>query len=115
MIRARHDSTIDWHETAGLFDRGGAGDMFSSLSRVRGSPVRTAHAGRRRSPPADAVERLRQAIEHPEALRRVMLADLIEAYAARLRAKPHVVVNLLSPRLWPRGFAGQERPQAFQW
>jgi hypothetical protein len=84
--------------------RGGASDMFRSYlayaEALFGEPL----PAPLRALPADAVARLPQAFEQPDAQRRARLADLIDAYAARLRAKPHVVVNLLSPRLWPARF-----------
>ena len=115
MIRARHEFTIDWHLLQGRFDRNGAGDMFCSYlsyaEALFGQPMPAAV----RRPPADAVAKMRQAIEQPEAARRAKLADLIDAYAARLLAKPHVVVNLLSPRtLAGQASHGQERPQAVE-
>jgi hypothetical protein len=101
MLRARHGSAIDWGELQALFDRNRAGNVLSgylaAAEALFGQPMPAAI----RSPPADTVEKMRQAIEQPEAARWAKFSDLIGAYRTRLRAKPVVLVNLLSPRLWP--------------
>ncbi len=101
MLRARYDYDVDWQGLQAVFDRNRAGDVLTGFlacaEALFGQPMPAAL----RRPHPDAVERLRQAVERPETARRPRLADLIAAYRTRVRTKPQVLVNLLSPRLWP--------------
>ena len=98
----RDDAAIDWREVRALFDRNGAGDRLAAY--LAGAAILFGQPAPREAgtAPAGAVDRLRQALDDPEIARRVRLAALLAAYRARLRAHPRVLLNLVSPRLWPQ-------------
>ena len=102
MMRYRFASAVDWNELQERFDGNGAGGPLRDYLWYAEALFRQPMPMPLEAPPADAVEMLREAVERPEAQRRARFAGLLGDYAARLRAKPHVVVNLLSPGLWPK-------------
>lgn len=102
MLRHRHAASIDWAELEARFRQNGAEavlrDHLWYVEALFGLPLPPPFA----APPPARIAALRKAVDRPAAQHRTRLAALAAAYAARLRARPGVVVNLLRPALWPQ-------------
>jgi hypothetical protein len=114
IIRARHDSAIDWAELDRRFGEAGVGHVLAThlhfAEALLGQPApRLRHA-----PRANAVARLRRAIEPRTGAWTRAIQVPLEYLAAR-RRDPLGVLNLLRPRTWRKGIRRLSEARVPRW
>jgi Uncharacterised nucleotidyltransferase len=101
VMRARHESAIDWAELDRRFSGAHLGHVLATYLRFAEeffgqSAPRLSHA-----PRADAITELRRLID-PGMRRWAYLAEIAADYIAARRQDPSGVLNLLKPETWHR-------------
>jgi hypothetical protein len=114
IIRAKHDSDIDWAALDRRFGDAGAGHMLATYLHFAEALLGQPAPWLRHAPHANAVARLRRAIEpRTGAWTRVTQVPL--EYLAARRRDPLGLLNLLRPRTWRKGIRRLSEARAPRW
>jgi Uncharacterised nucleotidyltransferase len=114
IIRARSDSALDWTELDRRFGAAGTGRALATYLHLAEAMLGQPMPRLRHAPRANAVARLRRAIEpRTGAWTRVTRVPL--EYLAARRCDPLGLLNLLRPRTWRKGIQRLSEARAPRW